>query len=434
MLFLYKILTTLSRPLLKYYLKYRLKKGKEEAHRLRERYGASSVERPEGTVIWCHGASVGESLSLLPVVEALQKKGATILVTTGTVSSAYIMAKNLPATVIHQYIPLDVSAWVNRFLDHWKPSLGIFVESELWPNLLYACHCRQIPLILANAHLSARSFNRWKFFPKSVRRLLSYFSVIFAQSPLVEERLVKLGAMGVRVAGNLKFSSSPLPYNLDHLTTLKTRLHHRPLWAAVSTHEGEEELILKAHHLIKDVLPTVLTILIPRHPHRAAQINSLIEKYNFKKSQRSLGELPQKDDSIYMVDTLGETGLFYRLCPISFLGGTLVPIGGHNPIEPINLKSHVIWGPYHHNYEEIASLLKGGITCITTVQQLADKVIYGLQNDQAYEAEKAISLQVITQQNNSLIELMETITFFLNNSAALACPLSSSFFDPNNPS
>jgi 3-deoxy-D-manno-octulosonic-acid transferase len=396
------------------YGRYRLKKDKEDPQRLSERFGKASCPRPNGPVAWFHGASVGEAVSLLPLLHRIRTQFPQItpLVTTGTVTAATVMAKVLPEGCIHQYIPLDVPAWIDRFLTHWRPSLAVFVESEFWPNLILKCHARKIPLYLINAHLSEKSYRLWQRFPSVIGYLLSCFEVCLAQSKTVEKHLKELGASPskVHVCGNLKFAASPLPFDANALNQLQSFLQERPRWVAASTHAGEEAIIAEAHKKIKQALPSALTMLIPRHPHRGEEIAQELTARELHVARRSCQEAIAPSTDIYLVDTIGELGLFYRLSNVAFLGGTLTPIGGHNPIEAALLGCALIWGPHIHKQTEICSILEPAASPVKTAEDLAATVSRLLIDDNLRQEKIAMAHELITSQSHILDYVIEVLS------------------------
>jgi 3-deoxy-D-manno-octulosonic-acid transferase len=334
-------------------LKLRARRGKEDAARLPERYGSASRARPPGTLIWIHGASVGESLAALPLVSALlEKPGRQVLVTTGTVTSAKMMEERLPARAFHQYVPVDSRSSVRRFLAHWRPDLALFVESELWPNLIVETHARGVPMALVNARLSERSFRGWNRARGLARRILSSFDACLAQDEGVAKRLTALGALSVQIAGSLKADAPALPVDEAALTAFRAAFGARPIFLAASTHPGEEEIVMRVAGDLRKNGSDALTIIVPRHPARGPEIEALAKAHGFAVSRRSTGEIPSSDTQLYVADTMGELGLFYRLAPFAFLGGSLVPHGGQNPLEPARLGTAVVTGPHTHNFEE----------------------------------------------------------------------------------
>jgi 3-deoxy-D-manno-octulosonic-acid transferase len=350
----YRWASDLAAPLLRRHLALRAASGKEEAQRLGERYGIAGLARPAGRLGWLHGASVGEMQSLLPLIEALGRRDPSLsfLLTTGTVTSARLLARRQPARVLHQYLPLDRRAWVGRFLDHWRPDFALWAESEFWPNLLQAARARGIPLGLVNGRLSARSLSRWRWGRSLIGPLVAGFSVVLAQDEAQARRLEALGARSPHVLGNLKFAAPPLPADEAALSELRGRTAGRDIWLAASTHPGEEAILAAAHRELAARRPKLLTIIAPRHPERGEAIASELRAAGFSLSQRSKGEAIEEASEIYLADTMGELGLFYRLAPVVLVAGSY-RWQGHNPIEPAQLGRAVISGPRVANFQDI---------------------------------------------------------------------------------
>jgi len=308
-----------------------LAKGKEDPKRLDERKGIASRERPHGPLVWFHAASVGESLALLEVVREISEDWPEInlLMTTGTRTSAELMAKRLPKRVIHQLVPVDALAFVRTFLNHWSPNLAIWTESEFWPSILHETHARGIPIVSINARLSKRSHDRWRWFPGFMRSMLRRFSLILAQDDATKSYLSQLGAKRGQVitTGTLKEGAQPLEYDEDERARFSSVLEGREVWLAASTHEGEEAIVTKAHGIARRTNPGLLLILAPRHPERGGELASELRAQNWNLAQRTAGEPCTEETEIYLADTLGEMGLWYRLAPVSFIGGSLVDIG-----------------------------------------------------------------------------------------------------------
>jgi len=342
----WRLLTGMLSPLAGPLLRQRAGRGKEDWARANERLGNSGLARPEGRLVWVHGASVGESLSALPLIEKLLEK-ASVLVTSGTVASATMMSRRLPSGAVHQFVPLDTPGAVRRFLDHWRPDAGLFVESDLWPNLILAASARGVKLALVNARISARSAQRWGWAKKSVTRLLSAFDMVLAQDEEIAARFKKLGALNVTVVGSLKADAPPLPVDAEALAAMKRSIGNRPVLLAAQTHPGEDETVLPAHDALRAQFPELLTILVPRHTGRGPDLEMLCGARAYKR--RSTGGEISAQTAIYIADTMGELGLFYRLAPFCFLGGTLVPLGGHNVLEPAQLRCAVLAGPHTNN-------------------------------------------------------------------------------------
>ena len=377
MFFLYAGLATLAAPVLRRLLRRRAARGKEIASRLGEREGIEATERPAGRLIWVHAASVGEAVSVLPVLSALPVEVRVVL-TTGTVTSADLVARRLvelglDGRVVHRFVPLDVPAWAGRFLDHWRPDAAGFVESEIWPNLLGACAVRGIPVMLVNARISPRSFGRWRRVPGLAGALFGGFAVAQAQSAAVAERLRVLGVRRVVDEGNLKFAAPALPCDAADLARLRGVLGGRPVFLAASTNVGEEALLLPVHDALAARFAGLLTIIVPRHPERGAEIAALAAPRAV--SRRAVGEGPPgggKGAGIWVADTLGELGLFYRLVGHAFVGRSLVALGGQNPIEPARLGCAVAVGPHVFNFPEAVEVLEaaGGLVRVADAAAL----------------------------------------------------------------
>lgn len=375
----YRAATDLAAPLLRRHLARRAAIGKEDPARLCERFGVASLKRPEGRLAWLHGASVGEMQSLLPLIEALatREPGLHFLVTTGTVTSARLLAQRRPARVLHQFVPLDRRAWVNRFLDHWRPDFALWVESEFWANLLCGAAARGIPLALVNGRLSAKSLARWRWAPSLIAPTIGSFRVVLAQDETQAQRLAALGARNPRVLGNLKFTASPLPAVETALVQLRQSTVGRDVWLAASTHPGEEAIIAGAHRALKSRRGKILTLIAPRHAERGDAIAQELRAGGFAVARRSMGEPISEQTDIYLIDTMGELGLFYRLAPVVFVAGSY-RWQGHNPIEPALLGAAVASGPRVANFKDIFDrMAKAGAVAIAEENGLAG-VIEGL--------------------------------------------------------
>lgn len=354
---LYRFGTRAASPLAPRLLAKRLSRGKEHPTRLPERRGEASLPRPPGPLIWVHSASVGEMLAVVPLVERIRAQDFAVLVTSGTVTSAALAEQRLPDSVMHQFIPLDVPGFVSRFLDHWRPDLALFVESDLWPNLILTCATRRIPLILVNGRVSERSFNRWQRIPSAIGALLSRFDLCLAQSTADSQRLLRLGAPRISSTGNLKLDVPAPPVDQPTLHRFDALIGLRAVIAAASTHAGEETAIIAAHRQLREKYPTLLTVIAPRHPGRGPAIAAIAEAAGLAVGLRSRGDLPKRDVNVYVADTLGELGLVYRIAPIVFMGGSLASHGGQNPIEAVRLGAAVLHGPHVWNFAEIYATL-----------------------------------------------------------------------------
>ena len=338
-------------------LRERLEQGKEHPERLDERRGIAAQPRPDGPLIWFHAASVGESVALLELIRRLleERDDLHVLVTTGTMTSAEVMGERLPDRAIHHFIPLDAKAFVTRFLDHWRPDLAVWTESELWPTLITETDARGIPMILLNARMSKASHDKWRFLRGMAKSLLNRFDHALVQDDLTEIYLRRLGMPQDRmeVTGTLKEGAAALPADEAELSQMRSELGGRPVWLAASTHPGEEKQVLEAHRAILRSNPRLLLILVPRHANRGDDLAEMLQADGWSFSRRAADEGPTAEAQVYLADTMGELGLWYRLAPVSFVGGSLEPIGGHNPFEPAALGSVILHGPYVTNFIDI---------------------------------------------------------------------------------
>ncbi|MEQ8666982.1 MAG: 3-deoxy-D-manno-octulosonic acid transferase [Rhodospirillales bacterium] len=364
---LYRFATIAGLPLIRAYLARRRVRGREDRARFSERLGVPSLPRPAGPLVWMHGASVGEALSMLPVIGWMRehRSDLNILVTTGTVTSATLLAERLPAGAVHQYIPVDRPAWVRRFLQHWRPDRALWFESELWPNLLLECRRSGVPMALVNGRMSGRSFEKWQRHPNVVRELLGCFDICLGQTETDADRFRQLGAANTASFGNLKLAADPLPADDAAVAALSAAIAGRPCWLASSTHAGEERIAGRVHRELAARHPGLLTIVVPRHPDRGAAIVAELAKQGLRVARRGVDEaLPGATDDIYVADTVGELGLFYRLADIVFIGKSMTLEGGQNPIEPARFAKPVLFGPNMQNFEELsARMLEAGAAC-----------------------------------------------------------------------
>ncbi len=343
----YRAATAAASPVVPLFLRRRASLGKEIPARRNERFGMAQSERPKGSLVWVHGASVGECIAALPIIERLVARGIAVLATSGTVASAKMLQSRLPAQAIHQFVPVDTPCATARFIAHWKPDVGLFVDSDMWPNLIMAARANGTKLALVNARISERSFRGWSWAPHSARALVSAFDVCLAQSEEFADRFKALGCPDVRVTGSLKADAPPLSADPLALEALKKAVGGRPVIVAAQTHPGEEDTILPAHDLLRSSFPDLLTVIVPRHIERGDELVTLCGTRAAR--QRSKSEQPSEQTAIYIADTLNELGLFYRIGSFAFVGGTLVPVGGHNPLEPALLHRAVLAGPHIAN-------------------------------------------------------------------------------------
>ncbi|OSP55071.1 3-deoxy-D-manno-octulosonic acid transferase [Pseudoruegeria sp. SK021] len=368
-------------------LETRLAAGKEDPLRIGERRGEPSLPRPDGPLIWFHAASVGESLSLLEVIKRLSESDNNLhfLITTGTVTSASILAARLPDRCLHQFVPIDVRDYVRRFLDHWQPDLAVWTESEFWPSLILETDARGTPLLLLNARMSANSVKRWRWLGNASKALLGTFRAVQAQDDASAAFLRSLGVAADRitVTGSLKEGTPPPPCDEAERVRLTKCLATRMVWAATSTHPGEEDIVAEAHDLARQASLRLLLILAPRHAERGTELADMLRKRGMVVAQRSKQEIPSEDTQIYLADTMGELGLWYRLAPVSFVGGSLVDIGGHNPFEPAALGSAILHGPHVQNFADIYDRLDlaGAALPVAGAKALAHAVTEMMQPD-----------------------------------------------------
>lgn len=393
----YRRLTAAATPLVPLLTSYRLRRGKEEPARLRERHGETDVPRPNLPLVWIHAASVGEMLAIAPIAEHMVEQRFAVLVTSGTVTSARLAQRRLPPQAIHQFAPLDTPRFVSRFLDHWRPDLALFAESDLWPNLITATAERGVPLILVNGRLSERSLKRWRRAPQTIASILRRFDLCLAQSVRDAERFAELGAPRISTTGNLKLDLPAPPASEEALAALRSSVRNRPVIAAASTHPGEETMLMEVHRALKERFPDLLTLLVPRHPERGPGLLEIVHAAGLKGVARSRGALPDRRTDVYVADTLGELGVFYRLAPIVFMGGSLVRHGGQNPIEAAKLSAAIVHGPHVWNFAEIYSALDKahGAVEVTDAAKLGAQIAAWLSDGRARSAAADAALHTV---------------------------------------
>ncbi len=363
-LFIYRLLKVLLFPIIFAILMWRGFRGREDRDNFAERRGFASQERPTGPLLWIHGASVGEVVSTQPVLRALRHRqpSLNLLLTSGTTTGRRMLMKiaaGLPGTgkTCVQYVPLDTQAATTRFLTHWQPSVSVFTESDFWPELL----SKAPNPVLLNGRISDRSWPKYKRYGWFFRPLISRFTLVLAQRKTDAERIAALGAKQVVVAGNLKFDADPLPVDASQLEKFITALQERPVLVAGSTHPGEEAQLAQMHMNLKPAIPNLLTIIVPRHPHRGTQAANEVARFTKAIKRRGLGEMPvlggNRHTDIYIADSLGELGLWYRLASVAIIGGSLVKHGGHNPLEPLKLGVPTLTGPHMFNFQDMLPAL-----------------------------------------------------------------------------
>ncbi|MBI2261089.1 MAG: 3-deoxy-D-manno-octulosonic acid transferase [Caulobacterales bacterium] len=412
----YRSVTRLIEPLAPRLLDARAKQGKEDPTRVDERLGLASAARPAGDLVWLHGVSVGETLSLLPVVERLRDRrpDLTVLVTSGTLTSATLLAKRLPAGVLHQFAPIDTPGAVGAFLDHWRPRAAVFVESELWPNLILEARRREVKLVLASARITEKTVDGWRRFPGAAREILSAFDRVLPQDEASAARLESLGA---RIDGhvNLKLAGAAPPHDPGAFTRLSAAIGDRPVVVAASTHDGEEIALVRAFDKLADRL---CLILVPRHPERSAAIAAALTRDGYRFALRSNGREPDRDTDLYLADTLGEMGLFLRLADVVVMGGSFSaalekpPVGGHNPLEPARLGKPAVTGPDMSNWAAVADALiqAGGLAVVEAPWDLSSVVAPLLADDKAAKAMGERGRRAAAEAGSGLDRLWDNLT------------------------
>jgi 3-deoxy-D-manno-octulosonic-acid transferase len=348
-----------SGPLFALWQRRALRIGKEDKNRTQERWGQAGQPRPDGPIVWFHAASVGETQSILPLIDALlqARSDVSVLITSTTRTSAEMLGSGLPDRVIHQMAPYDTAGASRAFLDHWRPDVAIWIESELWPRMLAEVGRRGIPKLVFYARVSARTAYRWAKFDKTASAILSQFDLIQVQEQTTMNALKAVGVAGPHtvLTGSLKQDRPPLDCDPAVLADLRQMIGDTPVWCAASTHPDEEEIILAAHRDIGGLL-----ILVPRHTERAPQIATLCVQAGFATARRSAGDAIAPDTQVYLADTMGELGLWYRIAPVAFIGGSLAAVGGHNPYEAAQLDTAILHGPHVGNFAQVYTALGEG--------------------------------------------------------------------------
>lgn len=407
----YRLAGSAVYPFVGGYVRWRAGRGKEDKSRRRERYGKSDIERPDGPLIWVHAASVGETLAVSPLIDRLANLDINIVLTTGTVTSARLADERLGDLVIHQYVPLDLKPAVSRFLDHWQPDLAIMAESEIWPMTILELGARRVPQILVNGRLSDRSFASWEKRPHLATALFENFAHVIAQSDEDGDRFMRLGARPITVSGNLKVDTPPPPVNSADLRALKGEIGRRPVWAAVSTHDGEEEIAANVHQRLAPRHSGLLTIIVPRHPDRAPALAAAFAARGLKVARRSLGEPVTPETDVLLGDTIGEMGLYLRLTDIAFVGRSLAANGGQNPLEPAMLGAAVLSGRNVENFRESYDrLIKGGgARFVKDADMLAGAVNFLLVNDRQRNDMIAAGKATVESMRGALGRTLQTL-------------------------
>ncbi len=409
----YAFLTSVAAPILHRAGSATLRKRGVSKDRIGERIGRATESRPTGRLIWFHAVSVGEVQSILGLIGVLGERmpNASFLVTTVTATSAEILASRMPPRTQHQFAPLDTPRAIKGFLRHWQPNLAVLVESEIWPRMIVQTERLGTPLVLVNARLSEKSMRVWQSIPELPKTLLARFDAIVTQTKPTADGLVRLGADPeiVSTSGDLKAAAAPLPVDQTGLDALRDAVGDRPVWVAASTHPGEEIIVAEAHKRVREISEDALLVLVPRHPERGPGIRDVLSAEGWTLTRRSEGQLPDRDTEIYLADTLGEMGVFFSLSQTLFLGGSLVPVGGHNPFEPAKFGVPVLHGPEVSNAAEtyIRMGRSGAAQQVQTARELADAILAGLKGPDP--ARSAAALDFAEAAEGAQIHVADTL-------------------------
>jgi 3-deoxy-D-manno-octulosonic-acid transferase len=414
MFFAYRVITNLILVLSPIIILVRLLKKKEHPIRFKEKFGFYSKKRIDGKLIWLHGASVGEILSIIPLVEKLEnnRKIKQILITSNTLSSSKILSDLKLKKTIHQFFPIDTNHHTKKFLDYWKPSVAIFVDSEIWPNMIINIKKNKISLTLMNARITLKSFKRWKIFPLSAKKIFQSFNICLSSNTKTSQYLKLLGVKKIKHIGNLKFTESEnIKNNLNK--DLKKFFLSKNIWCASSTHNKEELVCANLHQKLKTKHKNLLTVIIPRHIERATEIINQIKKLDLKIHLHNSKNKIDKDTDIYLVDSFGQTKSFFKICKTVFLGGSMVKHGGQNPLEAARFGCKILHGPHIWNFDEIYSLLKKNKVSrkVITPNQLTHEVDKMLDNK---SKNKNLELKIKSLGNKILTSTLNEVNIYIN--------------------
>lgn len=412
----YRIAGSLLQPLSGLFLRMRARAGKEDPERRRERLGYASRPRPEGPLVWFHAASVGESTAVLPLLQRLEDLGINIVLTTGTVTSAKVLEPRLSSRTIHQYVPIDIKPMIQRFLQHWRPDLAIFAESEIWPTTILELGSMRIPQILVNARMSDRSYRRWRKYPWIAEALFENMAHVVAQSEIDGKRFGELGANRVSVAGNLKVDTDQPPFDAVALGQLKAQIGNRPVWIAISTHRGEEEIVANVHTKARQKYPDLLTIIVPRHPSRGDEVAELLARQKLNVVRRSDNLPINADVEIFLGDSIGEMGLYLGTGDVVFVGNSLATIGGHNPLEPAVTGAAILSGPNVQNFRSSyeALLDSGGVKLVRDEDMLCKYVCHLLASNSDRSAMIGAARNTVNGMRGSLEKTFRALDYHIN--------------------
>ncbi|RCS24596.1 3-deoxy-D-manno-octulosonic acid transferase [Phyllobacterium salinisoli] len=402
-------------PVVGAYVAFRVSRGKEDHARRRERYGKASIPRPDGPLVWVHAASVGETSAVIPLIERIVAMGIHVVLTTGTVTSAKLVAERLQDRVIHQYVPLDLKPAVNKFLTHWRPDLAVICESEIWPMTILELGARRVPQVLVNGRLSDRSFAAWKKRASLAEALFENLALVVAQSEVDGERFRTLGARPVVVSGNLKVDAIVPPADVSVVAAYRDQIGERGTWAAISTHQGEEEIAVEVHDMLKTRHKNLLTIIVPRHPDRVAALETMMVARGLKVALRSRNDPITPETNILLGDTIGEMGLYLRLTEIAFVGRSLTGEGGQNPLEPAMLGTAILAGRNVQNFRDSYQRLikNGGAKLVRDRDMLAGAVNFLFNNEAQRREMIAAAARTVEDMRGSLERTLVALEPFI---------------------
>jgi len=420
----YRGLARVLTPLFNLLFTLRSRAGKELPARKDERFGISGKARPDGRLLWIHAASVGETMSVLPLIDRLAAAGNKVLLTTVTVTAAELAQQRLPKDALHQFVPYDAPGPVARFLAHWSPDLVMVVESEIWPCLFDEMRQQATPFVLLNGRLSDRSHRSWSRLPAVSKYVFQCLDLVLAQSDADAGRFRRLGCKRVAIPGNLKFDAAEPALDTGDLAGLRTQVAGRPVWLAALTHPGEDEIALEAFDRLRRAFPSLLMLLVPRHPARADAVCDLVSAHGRAFARRSLGEAVSSSTDVYLGDTLGEMGLFYKLAPVTFLGGSFNDAGGHNPVEAALSGSALVTGPHVSNaravYKEF--WINKAAVKVMTAHALGDQVNRLLSEPESARQQAERARTLVEAGRGALDKTLDHLEPYLSRQSVASAP------------
>ena len=406
MFFLYQIILSLLVLISPILIIFRIYKGKEDKIRFREKFSIPSKKRSKGKLIWFHGASVGEILSIIPLIENYEKDKLInqILVTSSTLSSSKVLKKFKFKKTVHQFYPIDHFFFTKRFLEYWKPNLAIFIDSEIWPNMFKKLEEKKISLILLNARITKKTFLKWQSLKNVSQKVFKKISIAYPQNLETKYFLKKLKVKKIKTIGNLKFAEQ----DNEIMNKLNFRFKRKKIWVASSTHSDEEIFCGKTHIELKKKIKNLLTILIPRHIHRVQEIKSELENLRLNVTNHSSNTKNLKNIDIYIVDTFGETKKFHKVGTSVFIGGSIINRGGQNPLEAARYGARILHGPNVDNFKDVYKSLSNLKISkkITTPRELASSIIFK-RNKKLGDKIKKIGVKILKETINDLDKLIK---------------------------